>query len=202
MFNMMIRRFFILIILPIIFFSCNNTEEMTPINKRKLAPKISSIYKAEAYNLRINYIIMHYTALDDDLSLKILTGPGVSSHYLVTSREDDPIYKLVDDSNRAWHAGITMYNNRYSMNDSAIGIEVVNLGFLQKVTNTREQLRRMTKTQREDLFFIPYDEYIEYDESQIEKIVYLLKNLVKKLAAQWHLCRPMKTVQKPHRLKL
>lgn len=174
------KRIIFILISSILILSCSNSYDMTPIKQRKIAPKISSVYKAQSYNLRINYIIMHYTALDDDLSLKILTGPGVSVHYLVTTREDDPIYKLVDDSNRAWHAGITMFNNRYSMNDSSIGIEVVNLGFLQKVTNTRQQLRRMTKLQRENLFFIPYDEYIDYNESQIEKIAYLLKNLIKK----------------------
>ena len=101
----------IFLISALVLFSCNNNTS-APIRSRKIAPKISTVYKSPAYNLRIRYIILHYTALDDDLSLKVLTDPGVSAHYLVTTREDDPIYKLVDDSNRAWHAGITMYNNR------------------------------------------------------------------------------------------
>ena len=171
------RLFFILLTISLI--SCNN-DDNTPIRTRKIAPKISSVYKSDAYNLRIKYIILHYTALNDDLSLKVLTDPGVSAHYLVTTRENDPIYKLVNDNDRAWHAGVTMYDNRHTMNDTSIGIEIVNLGFLQKVTNTYEALKRMTRIQRENLFFIPYDEYIEYEESQIKKIVYLLEDLIKK----------------------
>ncbi|WP_300365146.1 N-acetylmuramoyl-L-alanine amidase [Brachyspira sp.] len=173
------RVIFLLMIL-LAFISCNNNNDMTPIRTRKIAPKVSSVFKSPAYNLRIKYIILHYTALNDDLSLKVLTDPGVSSHYLITTREDDPIYKLVDDNDRAWHAGITMFDNRYSMNDSSIGIEIVNLGFLQKVTNTYEKLNRMTKIERENLFFTPYDEYLEFDDSQIDKIVYLLKSLIEK----------------------
>ena len=167
------------LISALVLFSCNDNTS-SPIRSRKIAPKISTVYKSPAYNLRIRYIILHYTALDDDLSLKVLTDPGVSAHYLITTRENDPIYKLVDDNNRAWHAGVTMFDNRHTMNDTSIGIEIVNLGFLQKVTNTPEQLRRMTKRERENLFFIPYDEYLEFDESQIQKVVYLLRNLIDK----------------------
>lgn len=176
----MFRLFIFMFFLLLSFVSCNNNDNITPIRTRKIAPKVSSVFKSDAYNLRIKYIILHYTALNDDLSLKVLTDPGVSSHYLITTREDDPIYKLVDDNNRAWHAGVTMYDNRHTMNDTSIGIEIVNLGFLHKKTNTYEELKMMTKIQRENLFFIPYDEYIEYKDNQIEKLVYLLNGLIKK----------------------
>ncbi|MCZ9892655.1 N-acetylmuramoyl-L-alanine amidase [Brachyspira hyodysenteriae] len=172
-------RFIYLLAVILVITSCND-ENITPIRTRKIAPKVSSAFKSPAYNLRIKYIILHYTALNDDLSFQVLTDPGVSAHYLITTREDEPIYKLVDDNDRAWHAGITMFDNRHSMNDTSIGIEIVNLGFLQKVTNTYEDLRRMTKKQREELFFIPYDEYIEFEDSQIEKVAYLLKELIEK----------------------
>lgn len=168
-----------LLMVLFVFISCND-DNITPIRTRKIAPKVSSAFKSPAYNLRIKYIILHYTALNDDLSFKVLTDPGVSAHYLITTREDEPIYKLVDDNDRAWHAGVTMFDNRHTMNDTSIGIEIVNLGFLQKKTNTYEDLRRMTKRQREELFFIPYDEYIEFKDSQIEKVAYLLKNLIDK----------------------
>ncbi len=110
----------------------------------------------------------------------MLTDPGVSSHYLITTRENEPIYKLVDDNQRAWHAGVTMFDNRHSMNDTSIGIEIVNLGYLEKITNTKAQLMRMSRRQRDNLFFTPYDEYLEFEESQIEKVVYLLNNLIEK----------------------
>ncbi|MEI0509840.1 N-acetylmuramoyl-L-alanine amidase [Brachyspira intermedia] len=172
-------RFIYLLIMILAITSCND-ENITPIRTRKIAPKVSSAFKSPAYNLRIKYIILHYTALNDDLSFKVLTDPGVSAHYLITTKKDEPIYKLVDDGDRAWHAGITMFDNRYSMNDSSIGIEIVNLGFLKKVTNTYEELNRMTQKQRDELFFTSYDEYIEFEDSQIEKVAYLLKELIEK----------------------
>ena len=174
MFKIFLFLFFILS-----FLSCSENE-INNINERKIPPKISTIYKSDAYNLRIQYIILHYTALDDELSLKVLTSHGVSSHYLITMKKEDPIYNLVDDNYRAWHAGITMFENRGSINDSSIGIEIANLGFTRKVTNTPAQLRRMTKRQRENRFFARYNEFSDYEESQIEKVAYLLERLVKK----------------------
>ena len=38
----------------------------------------------------------------------------------------------------------------------------------------------MTRRQRENRYFLSYNEYIDYEESQIEKVAYLLKELVKK----------------------
>ena len=171
----------IIFLLLITLISCNeNKVNHTPIRQKKVAPRISTLYKSPSYNLRVKYIILHYTALNDDLSLKVLTGPGVSSHYLITTREDDPILKLIDDDFRAWHAGVTDFDNRHSNNDSSIGIEIVNLGFIERKTYTRRQLRRMSKTQIENLFFTPYEDYIEFEDSQIEKVAYLLKRLIKK----------------------
>ena len=191
MFNIFIKKIiiYILIIFCISFFllrpksyikDMNNINTINTSNEIDNPIKISTIYKSAAYNLRIQYIILHYTALDDELSLKVLTSHGVSSHYLITTKEEEPIYKLVEESNRAWHAGITMFENRGSINDSSIGIEIVNLGFQRKVTNTPAQLRRMTRRQRENRYFLSYNEYIDYEESQIEKVAYLLKELVKK----------------------
>ena len=191
MFNIFIKKIiiYILIIFCLSFFllrpknyikDMNNINTINTSNEIDNPIKISTIYKSDAYNLRIQYIILHYTALDDELSLKVLTSHGVSSHYLITTKEEEPIYKLVEESNRAWHAGITMFENRGSINDSSVGIEIVNLGFQRKVTNTPAQLRRMTRRQRENRYFLSYNEYIDYEESQIEKVAYLLKELVKK----------------------
>lgn len=175
-----IMRLNYLLLILLVFISCKNDVNITPIRTRKIAPKVSSAFKSPAYNLRIKYVILHYTALNDDLSFKVLTDPGVSAHYLITTKEDEPIYKLVDDNDRAWHAGITMFDNRYSMNDSSIGIEIVNLGFLHKVTNTYEELMKMSKEDRENLFFTSYDEYLDFEENQIEKVAYLVRGLIEK----------------------
>ena len=56
--------------------------------------------------LPVSMIVLHYTGMPDMQSaLDRLTSPEarVSSHYLVD--EDGTIYRLVDESSRAWHAG-------------------------------------------------------------------------------------------------
>jgi N-acetylmuramoyl-L-alanine amidase len=50
----------------------------------------------------------------------------VSSHYLVY--EDGRIFRLVDEENRAWHAGRGSYGGETDMNSASIGIEIANGG--------------------------------------------------------------------------
>lgn len=79
----------------------------------------------------IEYIIMHYTACDFKTSLRCLMENReinpVSSHYLVDL--DGTIYNLVEEKMRAWHAGVSYWQNKESLNTWSIGIEIVNLGF-------------------------------------------------------------------------
>ena len=97
MFNIFIKKIiiYILIIFCLSFFllrpknyikDMNNINTINTSNEIDNPIKISTIYKSAAYNLRIQYIILHYTALDDELSLKVLTSHGVSSHYLITTK--------------------------------------------------------------------------------------------------------------------
>lgn len=88
---------------------------------------------AQAEESRIRYLILHYTDENLDDSLRALTGPRVSSHYLVplpTRRlQGQPvIYQLVDESRRAWHAGSSFWRGHRYLNDTSIGIEIVNAG--------------------------------------------------------------------------
>ena len=56
--------------------------------------------------LPVSMIVLHYTGMPDAQSaLDRLTSPEarVSSHYLVD--EDGTVYRLVDETKRAWHAG-------------------------------------------------------------------------------------------------
>lgn len=80
---------------------------------------------------RVQYLILHFTAEDFPRSLRILTKGPVSSHYLVSEREGDTpprIYQLVDESRRAYHAGVSSWKGATMINASSIGIEIVNLG--------------------------------------------------------------------------
>ena len=80
---------------------------------------------------RAQYLILHYTVLDFDKSMKVLTTGGkVSAHYLV---QDNPskVYQLVDENRRAWHAGVSYWAGATNLNSASIGIEIVNPGFTE-----------------------------------------------------------------------
>jgi N-acetylmuramoyl-L-alanine amidase len=88
---------------------------------------------ARAYNQRVRFVVLHYTDGDEPRALKVLTGNAVSSHYLVgdqpPERGGDPvIYQLVDEYERAWHAGTSAWAGRSHLNDSSVGVEIVNAG--------------------------------------------------------------------------
>ena len=90
-----------------------------------------------SFNDRVRFLILHYTAGDFDSSVKPLTGSKVSSHYLVPDVTDpsyieagfkeQEVFNLVDEQKRAWHAGISAWGGRTPLNDTSIGIEIVNL---------------------------------------------------------------------------
>jgi len=80
--------------------------------------------------LPVSLIVLHYTAAPLKESLNVLrNGNGtsrVSSHYVVS--QNGTIYRLVDESNRAWHAGVSRWKGITDVNSASIGIEMVNLG--------------------------------------------------------------------------
>jgi len=78
---------------------------------------------------RPNCVILHYTGMPTgEAALKALTDPAgeVSAHYLVW--EDGSIDQLVEESNRAWHAGRGAWKGETDLNSASVGIEIVNPG--------------------------------------------------------------------------
>ncbi|AMB84395.1 N-acetylmuramoyl-L-alanine amidase [Pseudomonas agarici] len=95
-------------------------------------------YRADkSFDSRVRFLVMHYTATNFQSSINSLTGPHVSAHYLVPDPDDasyiaagysaQNIFNLVNENDRAWHAGASAWGNRINLNDSSIGIEIVNL---------------------------------------------------------------------------
>ncbi len=77
----------------------------------------------------ISMIILHYTGMENaEAALERLTSAEskVSSHYTVD--EDGTIYHHVDEGMRAWHAGVSCWQNMRDINSASIGIEIVNPG--------------------------------------------------------------------------
>lgn len=90
-------------------------------------------------NKDIKFLIIHYTGMQSKIeSVKRLVNPKskVSSHYLIDRRGQ--ILKMIDEKNIAWHAGKSRWKNFLNLNESSIGIELVNKGHkfgYEKFTN-------------------------------------------------------------------
>lgn len=92
-------------------------------------PQYDRTYTAKGQSSRARFLVLHYTVQNRDSSIVTLTQKEVSAHYLVT---DDPvpvIYNLVDETRAAWHAGNSSWKNFTQLNNSSIGIEIVNAGW-------------------------------------------------------------------------
>lgn len=92
--------------------------------------EIDQSFTAQGKNSRVRHIVLHYTVADTPNSLHILTQQNVSSHYLVTDEQPPKVYQLVDENERAWHAGVSQWYDHTDLNTSSIGIEIVNPGRL------------------------------------------------------------------------
>ena len=83
---------------------------------------------------RVRYLVLHFTDENFERSLDLLTkrhDNPVSAHYLVTrageyaGRFAPTVLRLVDESQRAWHAGPSRWQGHEPLNGESIGIEIV-----------------------------------------------------------------------------
>ena len=119
---------------------------------------VKTHFPSIAQNFRQKYLILHYTALDDEKSIQVLTEQAVSVHYLVNDIDDKEIYQLVDENKRAYHAGISAWRKDKNLNDNSIGIEIVNIGYTTDATGKK--------------IFAPFPDY------QFKKVAALAKDIV------------------------
>ena len=119
---------------------------------------VNTDYLSQGQSSRVQYIVLHYTSTDLAHSLALLTGPEVSSHYLIGDQPRPVLYRLVDEERRSWHAGESEWQGRTWLNASTIGIEIVNPGFRTLADGSRE--------------------WQPYAPAQIDLLVALLKDLV------------------------
>lgn len=120
--------------------------------------KIDATYTAKSQDSRVQFLILHYTSDTFDVSLKTLTEGAVSSHYLVDINPPT-VYQLVDESKRAFHAGVSRWGATAALNAASIGIEIVNLGD--------------RKTPEGTVWF-------DYPEKQMDVVIALVKDIVKR----------------------
>ncbi|ACY85881.1 probable N-acetylmuramoyl-L-alanine amidase [Edwardsiella piscicida] len=128
----------------------------------------NSYRSVKGFSRRVRFLVMHYTAIDFKASVTALTGSSVSTHYLIPDPsektyidagfKDMRIFNLVDENERAWHAGVSSWSGRSNLNDTAIGIETVNLA-----------------TENNNIFIFP-----PYNPEQIEAIKALATNILQR----------------------
>lgn len=79
--------------------------------------------------LPLTLLVLHYTGMQTGaaaLERLCQAEAKVSAHYLV--EEDGRVFALVDESKRAWHAGVSYWRGITDINSASIGIEIVNRG--------------------------------------------------------------------------
>lgn len=77
----------------------------------------------------IDMLVLHYTGMaSGEAALERMRDAGaeVSAHYMVW--EDGRVSQLVDEANRAWHAGVGSWQGDTDLNSCSVGIEIVNGG--------------------------------------------------------------------------
>ncbi len=83
----------------------------------------------DARALPVTMAVLHYTGMPDAAgAIGRLTDRAakVSAHYVVA--EDGQVFALVEEANRAWHAGRSWWRGVTDINSASVGIEIVNPG--------------------------------------------------------------------------
>lgn len=134
------------------------------------------------YGQRINFLVMHYTALDYQNSVRELVNKGsISAHYLVPEShdktyldEDLAVLQLVNEDEQAWHAGKSYWQGRKAINDQSIGISLVNVPHCQEGSKEQTALIDGQYKNSDQVCFFP-----DYDPKQILLLIELSKEILK-----------------------
>ncbi|CAD5373277.1 N-acetylmuramoyl-L-alanine amidase AmiD [Rubrivivax sp. A210] len=128
-------------------------------------PAIDDSRRARGQDSRVLFVVLHYTVGDFRRAMQVLTEGEVSAHYLLSDEVPPRIYRLVDETRRAWHSGNSAWQGHRLLNASSIGIEIVHPG-----PRTDGEGRRVD---------------IPFPEAQIEALIPLLRDI-----AARHAIRP------------
>lgn len=114
--------------LSIFISGCATTGSHAPVESRN-SNEIDTSISAKSQEERVQFIILHYTAIDQPTSLRVLSQKDVSANYLVGNEEPVKVWQLVPENHMAYHAGLSEWKGYSRLNASSIGIEIVNLGY-------------------------------------------------------------------------
>ena len=152
---MYLKKYFLYLLIFIFLIGCSSNNYI--------------IVDSENYDSRVKYLVIHYTSESLEDSINLLTTKKdhpVSAHYLIA--EDAKIYQLVSETKRAWHAGKSFWRGERGLNDSSIGIEIVNKSGC------------MMPMERLITFYeiLEYCNFVEYPKVQINQIIKLSKEII------------------------
>lgn len=155
----MLRRLMALLLSLISLAGCSSAYQQIP---------------SENHGQRVKSLVLHFTTVDYAESLHALTAPGgLSAHYLVTRSNDDSaphadatVIQLVDESDRAWHAGQSYWQHRSRLNDHSIGIEIV--------------YSPHCRTLSQPVFDEQLCTFPDYDPAQINQLISLIKDILER----------------------
>lgn len=128
---------------------------------------------------RIKSVVIHYTALNHSDSIAALVDEGgLSAHYLIPDPTDLDypddtlrIYQLVEEQDRAWHAGESYWQGRSGLNDHSIGIELVNV---PECPDTKHSDTNPESAARHNCIFP------SFNQQQLDLLITLLKQVLER----------------------
>ena len=155
----------------------------TSTNKIEHVPSANSSF-------RIKSLIMHFTAVDYANSKRLLVEEGgLSAHYLIPQSNDSSypydtlkVLQLVDENERAWHAGVSHWQGRNGLNDSSIGIEIVNVPQCNELVDSENEEDHAEETTHvlSDITAKPFCIYPDFDPQQIQLLIELSQDILKR----------------------
>lgn len=154
-----------LLLLTLLLGACAGPETL----ERRAGHTVDHSHAAPSHNSRVRHLVLHYTDGDAAEALATLTGPSVSSHYVLPRGPAGRVYQLVDESRRAWHAGASRWKGSADLNATSIGVEIVNAG---PDRPTVEIERLLAADEASAIAWAPYPE------AQIDTLIALARDII------------------------
>jgi N-acetylmuramoyl-L-alanine amidase len=99
------------------------------MNAARIIEKASPNFNDRPAGSPVDMLVLHYTGMTSTKeAIDRLCDPAakVSAHYLIA--DDGTVYRMVPESRRAWHAGLSAWRGHRDVNGRSIGIELANPG--------------------------------------------------------------------------
>lgn len=147
--------------------------------------KLFTNNKSKGTNTK-EYIVLHHTATQEgsiEGVLKTLTVGPVSVHYVVDTNGD--IYKIWEDHDILWHAGVSTWEGKTDLNRFSIGIETIwplkSGGFTDEQRKAVKELIKYLS----GLYKIPKEKLIRHKDISPKRKIDILDTFWLPVASTW-----------------